>query len=599
MAGIEIETLKNYLTESYEMMKPYRIEARKVRRYAKGKQLPDDIMDLLESRGQPIKYENVIKKIGNKIMGMKITSRTQMHAFSRQREDKPTATLITQLLRASNETTSFLEHKKRADRDLQYGGMSFMGIQVKVMPSTDIMGKREKVVEKFHISLFEGYPDPYAKNPDGTDSRYFTRVMMIDKEDLYPYYGKEKVDALDARRDEIDPNTHQADKCYGRERIPLCYTWYRRYNAKKKQNEIRYAIWCGDTKLEDKACPFKMNRIPIDITRLNPPDDEDVGEFYGMYRDILPLQDDINFKHLRINNMMGTLKVFFEEGVTDDPETFIEEISKDDAAIEIKKGAINKLKDVKQHTEIAQMQELIHDTRRQCEEIIGLNSEVLGNAVNRLSGSAIESRQNAGLIGLQEFLDASNEQDRRLAEMEVSLIQQYFDAEQTYRIADKDVADEYFTINEIEREAGRGVVTENGKPKVKNRIDVGFYDIILTRMPQNRGAVGERQKAWAEIIKTMSNPRAVEKMIPLMLEDTESPVADKAKKILEELAKEESQGDPAQMQQLQLQMQQILSKIKEMDSRTLVNIAKAQEMGLVIDQPQAPKAIASPQADLN
>ena len=101
--------------------------------------------------------------------------------------------------------------------------------------------------------------------------------------------------------------------------------------------------------------------------------------------------------------MMGTNKLLFETSAVDDAETFIEQYSLDSAVVEVNDNALSagKIQDIKQFNEIVQLKNEVMDLRRQAEEIIGLNSEVLGSAVNRMSGSAIENRQNAGLVGLQ------------------------------------------------------------------------------------------------------------------------------------------------------------------------------------------------------
>ena len=284
--------------------------------------------------------------------------------------------------------------------------------------------------------------------------------------------------------------------------------------------------------------------------------------------------------------MMGTNKLLFESDAVDDAEDFIEKYSQDSATVEVRAGAIknNKIKDIKQYNEIASLKAEIVDLRRQAEEIVGLNNEILGSAVNRLSGAAIENRQNAGLVGLQDFIDTSSEVDRDLAEIDIQLIQQYFDAEQIYNIVDKDEADEYFIANEIIKDANGVVVRENGEPKRKNNLKIGRYDIILTATAFNRGSSTERQKVWAEYIKAIqvTHPHLVPRMIEMSLRDTDSPIANKVSQLIEEDKKAQAQGgqeqQQAQMKQMELNMQTLQAKLEEIMSKANLNNAKAQEV---------------------
>ena len=284
--------------------------------------------------------------------------------------------------------------------------------------------------------------------------------------------------------------------------------------------------------------------------------------------------------------MMGTNKLLFESDAVEDAETFVEEYSLDSATVEVRPGAITngKIKDIKQYNEIASLKNEIVDLRRQAEEIIGMNNEVMGSAINRLSGAAIENRQNAGLVGLQDFIDTSNDIDRDLAEINLKLIQQYFNAEQVYTITNKTEADRYFFINEIEKDKKGAIIFDNGIARRKNKINIGRYDIILNTIPFNRGSSVERQKVWAEYIKALqvTHPHLVPQMIEASLLDTDSPIANLVSRIIEEDKKAQAQSgqqqQESQMKQMELNMQTLQAKLEEIMSKTNLNNAKAQEI---------------------
>jgi hypothetical protein len=416
--------------------------------------------------------------------------------------------------------------------------------------------------------------------------RYFHRERLLVIEDLYKYFDKEKVDRLKAYTQEASSEySNQSTSQYSK-RALIYYSWFKDWDFKNKREVIYYAIWSDGVMLETKESPYRITRFPISVRRMDEIDYDNPADTRGLYYNLLPIQDRINNCHLRAIHMMGTNKMLFESDAVDDAETFIEEYSQDSAVVEVKSGAIRegKIKDIKQYNEIASLRNEIADLRHQAEELVGLNNEILGSAVNRLSGAAIENRQNAGLVGLQDFIDTSSEQDKDLAEISLELIQQYFTAEQVYKITDKKEADAYFVANEILRDANGAVVRENGEPKRKNSLQIGRYDIVLQQMPFSRGSTAERQKVWGEYIKALqvTHPHLVPEMIELSLQDTDSPVAMQVSELIERDKQNKAQGagqeQQLQMQKIQLEMQTMSAKLEEIMSKANLNKAKTMEI---------------------
>jgi len=583
-----LEKLKAQVAESIYFSKRSKLNAKKITAYIKGDQLPHDVKALLDEREQPYMWENILKKIDSKIAGLKISSKQSIQAFGRQKEDGLQANLFTNILRTTQDSTQWWANKKRADYDLRSSAVSIVEVVVKNTGDIDNLGKKQKEIRYLHIPTIQAHTDPFAINPDYSDMRYFHRERMLDIEDLYKYFEKSKVDKLQSFTKDTSNEYDNKQQSQYSKRAKIYYSWYKEYSHKDKRDIIKYAIWCGDTILEAKNSPYFLTRFPISIRRMDEIDYDNPSDTRGMYYDLIPIQDRINNCHLRAIHMMGTNKLLFETSAVDDAETFIEQYSLDSAVVEVNDNALStgKIQDIKQFNEIVQLKNEVMDLRRQAEEIIGLNSEVLGSAVNRMSGSAIENRQNAGLVGLQQFIDTSAEQDKDLAQIALSLIQQYFKAEQVYRITEKDEADAYFVANEIQRDSN-GIVKQNGKPKLKNSLSIGRYDIILRQMPHNRGSIADRQRVWGEMMKTMqvSHPHLLPQMVELSLEDTQSPVANKMRAIIEQdkqnQASNAHQQQQVQMQRMELEMQKIEALISEINSKANLNNSKSGDKSIV------------------
>lgn len=584
---LTLEDLKEQVRESETHFKNSKEIAKRVNSYIKGDQLPPDVKAILEGRQQPEMWENIFKKIDSKISGLKITSKQQIQAYGRQAgPDKIQATLITNILKTTMDSTEWWAHKKRADAALRTSAVSVVGVKIKNTGEVDILGKKVKEIRYEHFPTSQCHLDPYAINPDYSDMRYFHRERLLIIDELYKYFDEEKVKKL-------QPYTQSNLNEYGSKHISteyskrakIYYSWYKKYSKKRKRDIIYYVIWSNEVILKISESPYNLNRFPISIRRMDEIDYDNPADVRGLYYNILPIQDRINNCHLRAIHMMGTNKMLFESDAVDDAETFMEEYAQDSAIVEVKAGAITggKLQDIKQFNEIASLRSEIVDLRRQAEEIVGLNNEILGSAVNRLSGAAIENRQNAGLVGLQDFIDTSAEQDKDLAEISLELIQQYFNAEQVYRISDKKDADRYFLANELERDANGAIINEDGTPKRKNNLQIGRYDIVLEQIPFNRGSSSERQKVWAEYIKALqvTHPHLVPQMIEASLHDTDSPVAMRVAEIIsqdKENQKQNAGQNQLQMQKIQLEMETMQAELKEIISKANLNNAKAQEI---------------------
>ncbi|TLS99917.1 portal protein [Aliarcobacter cibarius] len=584
-----LETFKSQVEESKYHFKTAKETAKRINSYIKGDQLPEEVRKILLEREQPEMWENIFKKIDAKISGLKITSKQEIQALGRQKgSDKAQANLITNILKTIQDSTQWWANKKRADLSLRSSGLSIVEVVVKNTGEKDVLNRPVRELRHYHIPTSQAHIDPWAINPDYSDMRYFHRERYIIKDELYKLFPKEKVDKCSVYEEEIsnEYSTYSQRGSGYSKRVKVFYGWFKKWNFETKEDEIHYAVWSDNVILETAKCPYILKRFPISIRRIDEIDYDTPADVRGLYYNLLPLQDRINNCHLRAIHMMGTNKLLFESDAVDDAEDFIEQYTQDSATVEVRAGAIrdNKIKDIKQYNEIASLKNEILDLRRQAEEIVGLNNEILGSAVNRLSGAAIENRQNAGLVGLQDFIDTSSEIDRDLAEIDIQLIQQYFNAEQIYNIVDKDEADDYFIANEIVTDANGVVVRENGEPKIKNSLKVGRYDIILTASAFNRGSTTERQKVWAEYIKALqvTHPHLVPKMIEMSLRDTDSPIANKVSQLIEADKKAQAengqQQQQSQMQQMELNIKTITAKMEEIMSKANLNNAKAQEI---------------------
>jgi hypothetical protein len=368
----------------------------------------------------------------------------------------------------------------------------------------------------------------------------------------------------------------------------IVYSWFR------DGETIKYRVWdySSKTTLLEGDSPYRFNRFPIAARALYK-DRQALGATHGLFRDIMPIQDSINFKLLRITNLLGSHKLLMQSDAVADINAFLEDYGKDEGVAFVEPNAIagNKIKDITNHAAIDKLMQLVIDDRKQAEAVIGLNEEALGVAVNRLSAKAIERRQNAGMLGMQNYLEASDMLERDLYGLCVEMIGQFFDAEQVFRIVDSAKAERYFTVNEgISGESGAVMEEIEGKRQIKrrNRLDIGRYDIVLQTVPQSLGGAADRYAHSKEIMQILASvdPQLAAQFLPHLLREIDSPAADPLRELLdkrEAAMQAAAQSPQAQAQEqmamakMQLELETLSAKLKEIEGKALANAASAKE----------------------
>ncbi len=520
--------IEKYKDLSLKSFKDSRLEAQEAFEYNRGNQLPLDVVSELERRGQPIQWENVYQEIGNKIAGLKMLSKQEIQVLSRKVDESETARTLSDILHAFQDSSEWWDEKNGADNDLRIAGMCAIEVKMIELDEFDSNGESLKDIVYVHRPILEILIDPYSQRSDFSDARFVIHTKLVDAIALSANIQDETI------KKKIKNEANKEDM------IRIYRTYY-----KDENNNIRYALSIENFILEDIQSPYtNLKRFPIAVRRLN--HNRSHIEFYGLFRNVKPLQDRINFTMLRVMNMLSSKKILIETDAVDDIETFSYQYSQDNTVMSFRPNALKdkKFQDITHQNNIPALMNIIQDARAKAKTIIGVNDELLGLAVARLSGDAIEKRENQGLAGLQFFLEASGEVDKDLAEISIKIIQEHFTAEQAISMRDSFGKMKNLTINEIERDQNGAMQFEDRDntrvPKQKKLSSTGRFSIFIQRVPISRGATGERARSWTEILKLLqvTNPMIIPKILPLILRDTESPVANEISEILKQFEEE-------------------------------------------------------------
>lgn len=497
-------------------------------RYYHGDQIePVNLQTILARRQSPV-VENIFKLIINKIVGYKAQSIAEIKVSGRQEADANTAILINDILKVFTEDINYNKAIIKRDKSLIFG----MGV-CELWIEQDADGDFNLILEALEPTQF--LVDAYSEDLNALDARRFHKKINTSTQE-----AKEKLG--------IEPfvkNHSSIDK-----RCVLIESWV------KENGDFSRYIWQEEGLLKYEQKPFKNGTHPFIVSKFNI---DEKGVWYGLFRDIKPLQDYINYSENKMMNMIGTLKAFFEEDAVSETEEFIQQASLDNAVVKVKSGALrdNKLKFVEHHNDIATISQKANEKRQLAKMISGLNDETLGIANSRMSNDAISQRREAGLMGLQEYLNACDGMDRLIFKKAIDFISLYFTKKQIFKISDERVGQRYFAINENEQ----------------NRIKVGKFDLSFKSQIKTQSN-DEKLASWAEIIKSFSHdPQLMSQMMLLMLKDTQSTQARDLLELIEKRQKEaaeQGQSLEAQIRQesLKLELEKKRAEIAELQAKT-------------------------------
>ena len=505
-------------------------------KYYHGYQLPQDALAILAERGQPPYIENIYKMIVNKILGYKIQSVQEVRVFGRTEANKHKANLLQDILRSFNQSKTYDREIHLRDRDLLFG----LGI-LELWIEKDKDGNNKITLK--HIPTESFIIDKYSTDLNALDSTRFHKILNINE-----------IESLEL---DIKPEfeTINADK-----RAMIIESWL------KEGGEWNRYIWHTSGyiyKFENK--PFKNNTHPFVVSKFQ---QDNNFLWYGIFRDLKPIQDYINIAENRMANMLGgSVKAFVEESAIIDLEEFTDLIADDNVVIRVRDQALrdNKIHFIQHNAEIQALTQKANEKRNLAKILSGLNEEALGMATNRQSGVAIAQRRDAGLMGLQTYVMQSDISDRILYEKYIDLVQHYYTKPQMFRLSDDKNIERYFSINTNE----------------ENTINVGEYDLIYTTQLKQTGRE-ERFAHWTELLKTLSQmrPDIITSLLPIMLKDTDSPVVSDIQEILAQSEQREAQNAEAQAKETQmqkeLQIAELQARIKEMEAEAAKKVAQAQ-----------------------
>ncbi|MDU9702945.1 portal protein [Helicobacter pylori] len=528
-------TLQNDFKNDYNKALIENTEFLEARKYYNGNQLPPDVLKIILERGQTPIVENMFKVIVNKILGYKIESISEIRLSPKQEEDRALSDLLNSLLQVFIQSENYDKAMIERDKNLLIGGLGVIQLWV-------IEDKDKNIEIDIKALKPESFViDYFSTDKNALDARRFHKMLEITEQEAMILFKGTTINYSYTNNEKI---------------ATIIESWYKEYNEETQNYQWNRYLWnrsAGIYKSELK--PFKNGACPFVVAKLYT---DELNHYYGLFRDIKPMQDFINYAENRMGNMMGSFKAMFEEDAVVDVAEFVETMSLDNAIAKVRPNALkdNKIQFMNNQADLSALSQKAEQKRQLLRLLAGLNDESLGMAVNRQSGTAIAQRRESGLMGLQTFLKASDDMDRLVFKLVVSFICEYFTKEQVFKIVDRKLGDRYFKINSSD----------------DDKIKPLKFDLILKSQLKIESR-DEKWNNWNELLKILApiRPDLVPSLVPLMLNDMDSSITNDVLEAIQNanaIQQQNAEANAPYNEQIQaLQIQKLQAEIAELQAK--------------------------------
>jgi hypothetical protein len=514
-----IERLRKRFDEARQDSTGNRTKCQIDRDYYDGpKQLNSEVRAILKNRMQPPIYTNRVRPAVNGVLGVISTNRQDPRAFPRNPQDEPAADVCSKVLRFIADESKFADTQADVAENFFIEGTGAVIIEM----------DGERIVPT-QIRWEEFYHDPYSRRPDFKDARYLGIAKWKDAEEI-----KQK---WQVRINEIgDPLHPQGVALDGYDDRPgNAVSWVDRTRRRVMLVE-EYAVQEGKWVrivyiaagvLEYGPSPYLDERgepcCPIEAVSCYV---DRENSRYGMVRDMIPIQDEINASRSRSLHLMNSRQVqevSLGSGAGTDSTIVRQEAAKADGVIPTGWQIVSTAEQTQAN--LLRMQEAKMEIER-----MGPTPAVLGRQEGaNQSGRARLVSQQAGLTELARPLDRLNAWALRVYRQSWNRARQFWTAPKWIRIADDPRAVQFLQVNEpVFDEAGQPVLDvdprtgmpllqpvtgPDGQPqidpmtqqpmlrplqKVANRLAEMDMDILLDTVPDTANLA---QEVWADLLE--------------------------------------------------------------------------------------------------
>lgn len=530
-----------------------RAEAATALRYYHGKQWTSDQIAVLRGRRQHPTYYNRIRRKVNFLVGTEQRLRRDPKAFPRHPDRDEDATIATHCLRFANE-------RARAEANVSAAVLDYFISGIAVLYQGVITTRGATDPTKVHTPSNRFFYDPRSERHDFSDAKFLGLWQWVEVDtaaemmlSLGEREAAETVRQLANYHAEgyagypaewaksknwVDTSTESVKL------IEMYYRW---------RGEWRLAFLVGQIKLYDRPSIYRnedgSSRHAFNATSCNI---DEEGDRYGIVRDMIPVQDQINHRLSKLLHLLSTRQLIYEKGALINPEKAHAEFMRADGRIELAPGALADKRFLIEQasTEIKGQAELLQSAIGEIENI-GPNPGLVGRGegINKQSGRAILAQQNAGMTELSPEFDRVRELKLKGYEIDWASIRLFWTAERFVRISGRDKSVKFVGIN-------RTIVDPlTGLSRVENNVSQLDVDIVVDEGPDTIVVTEELMQTFAALGEAAVGPLG-----KILIELSNVPDKDRLVSLIDKMT-----APPPEMQAMQAQVAALEAALKEAD----------------------------------
>lgn len=439
--GYPFERLKGFFREAEEALQEQRRLAFRDRDYFDNfdnDQWTDAEKRTLRRRKQQVSTDNQIKRKINGVLGYEQKSRSDPKVWPLKPGQDRAAEIATHVLDYIENNTRFDRKASKTAKDLAISGVEAVHME-----------HGAEGIEITPITYDRFFYDPRSLEEDFSDARYMGYAEWLNLEDAQHLYPEHEDDLKSAVDGSGGYDEGFEDKPYGvyvdtsAKRVRIVVVYYRKPDGS----------WClahftsvgvlyeGESPWMDvdgkSACGIIAESLYIDRK----------GRRYGMVRDDISRQDEINQRKSRSLHLLKDRRTWGVKGFAQDVNAFKEAVSRPDGHAEVNAPMGQGWGLLENNSEVSGNLELLQQAIASM-EVAGIYQPGDSGRAQDQSGRAIIALQNAGLTAENGFFDAHNDFKVRVYRRMWAMARQFWTDEKSIRVTGEQDAAEFVTINQ-------------------------------------------------------------------------------------------------------------------------------------------------------
>lgn len=434
---VDIKTLKDTFELGYQEFEESRKEAAEVYDLYHNRHYNRSQIAELKNRGQPIETFNVIKMLSRMFVGYFSSVISTVKTTPRGPSDIERAYLLNDVVQYVLEDNDWLLQKDKRVLDQILTGLSCTYTNVQATGETDSFGRKMYTIDLEYIDPTELVLDPMSFKEDYSDARFIHRFKWVSEEEFTTLFGKRKLKKVEEYYNftEIPEAEHSAKynaDFRGHYKVFNNYLIVHTVIIDDKGKKWS-CYWHNEVMLDKQPYEYTDVPFPYRVIKTNY---STQPEYYGLMREVVEPQKAINQAVLQIQLMVNSRKIFAEPDSIEDTDKFMQVVNRINSFIPVLDLQGIKVEDMS--NDIVQQYTIIDRNIERIQKVLSINDSFLGQAMASDSGRKVKLQQNASVTALRYITNVVEYMYLDLGRSMVSLIKQYYTANQIFAVAEAD-----------------------------------------------------------------------------------------------------------------------------------------------------------------